>query len=42
MRFIEFAVGVWKVCTRCGGVGSEDGEQCPACGGAGGIDTGKI
>jgi DnaJ-class molecular chaperone len=28
-----------KKCQKCSGTGTVNGDICPACGGAGGIDT---
>ncbi len=33
---------VWKTCETCKGSGKVGGKECPACRGAGGINTGNV
>jgi DnaJ-class molecular chaperone len=42
---IRFIIKIWKTCLTCGGDGrdkSDRNKPCPACNGAGGIDTSNI
>lgn len=39
---VDWTLGVWRKCGNCNGTGEVGGKTCPACEGAGGIDTTTI